>query len=121
MSKTVKSWQVLLAAGIAFAPLAVATAGLADAQPSPLPTDVCFNGPYPSPPPPWGPGTIQGCVNPDSWFSGWGWRYSGKNGQGEAGQSTPAAPAWQYVGPNCTYASDPNWRYTGSDCQPGNP
>ncbi|BAX97468.1 hypothetical protein MSTE_02154 [Mycobacteroides stephanolepidis] len=117
MNKIIKLGQAVLAAGVIAAPVAVINAGLASAQPSPAPADVCFNGPYPSPPPPWGPGTMEGCVNPDNWFSQWGWRYAGPNWRGEGGQLPPPAPNWKYVGPGCEYSSNPNWQYTGPDCQ----
>lgn len=60
---------------------------------------------------------MEGCVNPDSWFSQWGWRYAGPNWRGEGGQLPPPAPNWKYVGPGCEYSSNPNWQYTGPDCQ----
>lgn len=119
MNKIIMIGQAALAAGVIAATFTVMNADTASAQPTPAPTDVCFNGPYPSPPPPWGPGTIEGCINPDSWFSRWGWRYAGPNSQSEGGQlpAPAAAPNWKYVGPPCLYTSDSNWQYTGPDCQ----
>ncbi|WP_083337966.1 hypothetical protein [Mycobacteroides franklinii] len=124
MKKILMLGQAVLAAGIIAAPVAVMNAATASAQPTPAPADVCFDGLNPPPPPPplwgpWGPGTMTGCVNPDSWFGGWGWRYSGRNGSGEGGQLRAPAPppAWKYVGPGCEYTSDSNWQYTGPDCQ----
>ena len=121
MKKISMFGQAVLVAGMVAGPLALVGAATASAQPIPVPEDVCFNGPYPSPPPPWGPGTISGCFNPDSWFENWGWRYGGRDWRGEAGRLPAPAPNWKYVGPGCQYTSDPNWQYTGPDCQRQSP
>jgi len=117
MKKILMLGQAVLAAGVIAAPVAVMNAATASAQPTPAPADVCFDGPYPSPPPPWGPGNVTGCVNPDSWFDNWGWRYGGRDWRGEGGRLPAPAPNWKYVGPGCQYSSNPNWQYTGPDCQ----
>lgn len=119
MQKITIIGQAALAAGALAAALSITSAGMASAQPTPAPGDVCFNGPYPipTPPPPWGPGTIEGCINPDSWFNQWGWRHADSNWRDDAGQPAPEAPGWKYVGPGCEYTSNQNWRYTGPECQ----
>lgn len=108
MKKITMLGQAVLAASIIAAPVAIVNAATASAQPTPAPADVCFDGPYPSPPPPWGPGTVTGCVNPDSWFDNWGWRYGGRDWRGEGGRLPAPAPNWKYVGPGCQYSSNPN-------------
>lgn len=106
MNKIITVGKVMLASAFV-APMALLGAQTASAQPTPAPADVCFDGPYPSPPPPWGPGTMTGCVNPDNWFDNWGWRYDARR---------PNKGGWKYVGPGCEYQSNPNWRYEGPDC-----
>ena len=43
MNKIIKLGQAVLAAGVIAAPVAVINAGLASAQTSPAPADVCLN------------------------------------------------------------------------------
>lgn len=63
MKKITMLGQAVLAASIIAAPVAIMNAATASAQPTPAPADVCFDGPYPSPPPPWGREQITGCVS----------------------------------------------------------